>query len=1107
MCSLLALACVCLAAFAQTTTSTTPPANSYWDKNDPQTVKTLTNRRALVGFGCLVNRTGSGIQVLSGGKNITAVTDEDLTNYASIQTAVDLKLGVATDLSVLDMHRTYSKGTQAGFVLTNNSSNTVLDIKVLSNFRVWFYLNGKKVGEASPSTGGTANLLNINLVQIGGSSSDQVITTDAPANFDEIELVETGLKVGLGHTVNVKYAFVGSPNIYTLTYNSENGVAKYLEKNGKQLKDVKAVDYVFLTDRNLTEVTDADLTNSSQSKRTTVSVTTQDGSNAFPAGTLVGFKYDKIDLKLLSWGKMEFLDKDNKSVGSVSLGFTLAGVDVSKSKNEVVYPAPAAFSSVRLSFEGLTFSPDVYYAFIQDPVDKGEHRCDIAPTANLALCDCDNQYQLTAKMPVTWSLVSKPGNSSATVDETSGLLTGLDEAGQYVVRATAKDCPNTPKCYQDVTINYGITPYSPSSNGEHYWVNQVGGNADGVTYTAGAGGGGSLVSIGSGLKNAAALITPELNDVAYDVSGLSLAEVKPLAFVKRSQPITTTGTVKVGLVVSVPTDVLNAKLLDFFSIGLKKGGSQVKFAEPGSSIATDLHNIKSANLLTASLAGTDGKQRIRYEIEVPAGVTFDEITLFSAGVLKLSLNELDLYYAYDATGDEYLKHDSPVYGAQIVSVNNTGASLSTATGTFTVLNIGSGILNVANLIDDSNKTYATLPVGVQAVNGCKIAVNIGKTVPANERLTLEMQRKEIVLSANVGTFIKMDTYLNGVKQESVNNWKVLGANVLGGENKTSYVAFTATKPFDEVVITPGNAVSALDDLHLNALYLSGDANHNGVPDENDPQPCTMDLVLNEDKTLSKDHDYTLCKMIYRRTFSGGHWNSIVLPVSLTYAQFKEAFGNRAKLAEIKKYDSTTSGGTTTDLLHFQLVSPSSDTETMMTAGTPYIIWLPADEVSKHSSEEKYLSYDEGTISGPYYIVTDGLSFDHNNVPQAVVATASSTVAGVTSVTYKGTYRCKEDDLNAGDYVFAGGDLVGLSQTHHMKAYRAWLQVQTSTGAKPNFGFMVDGNGTADAIRVIHADEDSQADDRLYNLAGQRLNEQAKMHPGVYILNGKKFIVK
>lgn len=66
--------------------------------------------------------------------------------------------------------------------------------------------------------------------------------------------------------------------------------------------------------------------------------------------------------------------------------------------------------------------------------------------------------------------------------------------------------------------------------------------------------------------------------------------------------------------------------------------------------------------------------------------------------------------------------NNALYGAEIVSVDNTDASIDLAKTNFaSVATIGSGLTNISNLIDNDMNTYMTFPLGVE-LNGAAVMV-------------------------------------------------------------------------------------------------------------------------------------------------------------------------------------------------------------------------------------------------------------------------------------------------------------------------------------------------------------------------------------------------
>ena len=65
-----------------------------------------------------------------------------------------------------------------------------------------------------------------------------------------------------------------------------------------------------------------------------------------------------------------------------------------------------------------------------------------------------------------------------------------------------------------------------------------------------------------------------------------------------------------------------------------------------------------------------------------------------------------------------------------------------------------------------------------------------------------------------------------------------------------------------------------------------------------------DLVLDENYKLTETNTVDGARLVFNRTFATGKWNSLILPVDMSLAQVKEAFGEDAELSEFDKMDGT-----------------------------------------------------------------------------------------------------------------------------------------------------------------------------------------------------------
>lgn len=285
-----------------------------WQESNPAEANYLSNRRALVGRGCMVNRFGSdGIKVLNIQTNLESLCDDDLTNNATIPCVADVGIGYSPLVSVRDLGNRYAAGTQAGFMLGGSSS--ILGIDVVNIYKIRFYLNGELVkpegagdsyvGETVYSDMNTG--VDISLIQIGGEDMSREIHANAPGEFDEIQIVQVGgISADVANAIQVKYAFAGKARHFTITQNSDNGMPAYSEYIGTHVEPYGKWNRDDWTNSdglghsNSYKLINADLKDLSVLEvlgvngSVAVKGVAQNGTNPFTAGTQVGFVINQI---------------------------------------------------------------------------------------------------------------------------------------------------------------------------------------------------------------------------------------------------------------------------------------------------------------------------------------------------------------------------------------------------------------------------------------------------------------------------------------------------------------------------------------------------------------------------------------------------------------------------------------------------------------------------------------------------------------------------------------------------------------------------------------------------------------------------------------------
>ena len=199
--------------------------------SDPNAKNYFSNRRALVGSGCLINSVGDGVKVLKGVKNLQNLCNDDLNDYAELPGLADVVVGGSPVISVKDNMHYYAGGTVAGFAICAKSDASILTLNLADFYKIQFLKDGKNVDKPQDiSTGKSITGLGLSLLTFPGSDQvDKLYMATAPGDFDEIKLVQCGVNAKLGDVVNLRYAFVGDAREYTITNNKENGISKYAQ--------------------------------------------------------------------------------------------------------------------------------------------------------------------------------------------------------------------------------------------------------------------------------------------------------------------------------------------------------------------------------------------------------------------------------------------------------------------------------------------------------------------------------------------------------------------------------------------------------------------------------------------------------------------------------------------------------------------------------------------------------------------------------------------------------------------------------------------------------------------------------------------------------------
>lgn len=316
-----------------------------------------------------------------------------------------------------------------------------------------------------------------------------------------------------------------------------------------------------------------------------------------------------------------------------------------------------------------------------------------------------------------------------------------------------------------------------------------------------------------------------------------------------------------------------------------------------------------------------------------------------------------------------------------------------------------------------------------------------------------------------------------------------------------------------------------------------------------------ELILDEESTdlryLTEAADeYKNSVLHLNRKLNDNMWNSLILPVDLTWGQMKHTFGDAVKVAKL--------AALTENSVQFVTVEPQNDDSVMVKAFEPYIVYPPYTQVkstaytvdrfytSEGEDNSEWLgtnyekSKDENnrltkTLEADHYAITmvslDRKKLTEHMNPNTWVSTKTFEGSGTPGkMVCKGTMAktydnngiiSGRDDLN-GDFFMYKGNLIqvpsgakenGELYQYGLKAFRCWFELSGTSAS--SVSLMIDGvEDSATSIDDIHGSSNSTSYKRgiegVFNMHGQmvrRDNSLEGLPKGMYVVNGKKIIIK
>ena len=377
--------------------------------------------------------------------------------------------------------------------------------------------------------------------------------------------------------------------------------------------------------------------------------------------------------------------------------------------------------------------------------------------------------------------------------------------------------------------------------------------------------------------------------------------------------------------------------------------------------------------------------------------------------------------------------------------------------------------------------------------------------------------------------------------------KALDGNEISDKNPVTLRIGFYVDPTDKSEVD-ANELTAVDNFKL---YYAG-------PRRN------PELILDEESTdlryLTEAADeYKNTVLHLNRKLNANMWNSLILPVDLTWGQMKRTFGDAVKVAKL--------AALTENSVQFVTVEPKNDDDVMVTAFEPYIVYPPYTQVksapytvehfytSEGEDNSEWLGTDYKPTSDQNNRLTKTLKADHYDITMVTLDRKKlneylNTTNWESKTRFNanggghGTMVCKgtmaktydkdesgknkiiegRDDLN-GDYFMYKGKLIqvphgykdnGERYSYGLKAFRCWFELTDKTSGKPSqVSLLIDGvEDSTTGIADIHYSTDrtsyKRGIDGVFNINGQMVRRSCSLEglpKGMYVVDGKKIIIR
>lgn len=297
----------------------------------------------------------------------------------------------------------------------------------------------------------------------------------------------------------------------------------------------------------------------------------------------------------------------------------------------------------------------------------------------------------------------------------------------------------------------------------------------------------------------------------------------------------------------------------------------------------------------------------------------------------------------------------------------------------------------------------------------------------------------------------------GAKQEST-----LTVTINGNGYKVSVPA----NEFKEYVIGIKNGTPTTKiDFYGDYTFASMTIHNIFIDDVKVVRAALINETTDNTADIEASADKEEVNVLLDRKLSNEYWNTVCFPFNLSEEQVSELFGENTKIREFNRVDNS----------EMVFVKPQTNA---IVAGTPYL-FKPENNIDG-SLFFRATVEDKANVAS--YTDAEGKEYKFIGVTSPTALQATDIFIGTDANLYY-------PDMEKGQNTING--------------MRAYIQLPEGTDVK---AFAINANGSTTSIS--NADATTKADGMIYTISGQYVGKDVRsLHKGVYIMNGKKFVVE